>query len=397
MKISYILTEHIDPDGHTGASAHVRENIRNLRSMHHEVTLISPANGNTNGTFSQPDPKKWNLKSMVPARLKREALRYRDRKQQRELVEKSMDRLMSSDIIYERDAFRSFAIYNLREKIRKPWIIECNGFFWGDLIADFHKPVLQQRYKRLHLKKWMAADHLIAVSSRFKQKMVSDGIPADKISVIHNGVDLHAHERVDQQQVNRIRTSLDLDKHIVVGFVGSILPWHRLDLFLTAISKLKGHYPVKGLVVGGGIWQAYRKQANDLGLDKVVSFTGPVDPGKVPSMIAAMDICCLPGSTDYNSPVKLFDYGAAHKPVIAADFQAVSEIISDHETGLLFEKGNLAGFTNKLQILLGDDRLRRVLGDNLHALVANNHSWEKVTERTNTIINRIIDERKQLR
>ncbi|MEX0686531.1 MAG: glycosyltransferase family 4 protein [Balneolales bacterium] len=398
MKINYLLTENINPNGSSGASAHIRENIKNLRVLGHTVILIHPDNDDCNSKYETSKGRfgKKLIHAVTTTPIRRVVANYRTRKQEYHLIHNNILKFSDCDVIYERDAFQAFEIYNQQKKLKKPWIIECNGYYWGALAADFHQPSFPKAYKRKHLQKWMSADHLIVVSSRFKEKMIHDGIQADKISVIHNGVDLKAYKNVDMLSVKKIRHTLGFDNEIVIGFIGSILPWHRVDMFLEAIRKLKNDFPIKGLIVGGGIWKMYQEKAKEMGLEKDVVFTGMVDPMKVPKMVSAMDICTLPGSTDYNSPVKLFDYGAAKKPVVAANFQAVSEILDDRKSGLLFSQGNLESYVNTLRELLNDKGLQNRLGNNLHANVSKYHSWEYVASQTNQIIEKVVHKNVQL-
>lgn len=391
MKLTYVVAEPINPNNETGAAAHIRENIKNLKELGYEVNFCNSANHEKNISTDhlKPGLSKKIYHSLAPDYVKKLTGNYKAKRQHSFLLGKHLKELRECDIIYERDAFHHFDILKYQKKMKKPWIIECNSFFWGEMTADFHKPVFREAYKKKHLKKWEMADHLITVSSWFKERMINDGIQPDKISVIHNGVDLSAHENINSAATSKLKTSLGLKDKMVIGFLGSILPWHRLDIFLKALKYLKMNYPVKGLVIGGGIWKKYQDQANQMGLADDVVFTGPVKPERVPEMVAVMDICTVPGSTDYNCPVKIFDYGAARKPVLAANFQGVKELLSNNETGLLFEKGNAEDYLFKLKVLIGSEVLQKKLGGSLFKKVKENHTWRHVAVNTDRVIKRV--------
>jgi glycosyltransferase involved in cell wall biosynthesis len=252
--------------------------------------------------------------------------------------------------------------------------------------------VSPERYRRRHVEKWKATDQLIVVSESFKTNVVREGVAPEKISVIHNGVNLEPYQAVSASQAQSFRKEWGLNGSIVVGFLGHMLPWHRIDLFVDAIGALRNSgYNVQGLVVGGGRWKEYRGYAEQEGVADQIIFSGPVPPEDVPEAVAAMDICTAPGIFEPGSPVKLFDYGAAGKPIVAANAPSVAELITDEEHGLLFEEGSLESFVSALTRLLDDGQLRDQLGAAARKKVEEEHTWEKVGQRTECVLSRVLD------
>jgi glycosyltransferase involved in cell wall biosynthesis len=162
-----------------------------------------------------------------------------------------------------------------------------------------------------------------------------------------------------------------------------------VDLLLAAIREISNtvasDIEIRGLIVGGGDWKKYQRQAQEMGLDNIITFTGPVESGNVPLMVASMDICTIPGSNNYGSPVKLFDYGAARRAVVAVNRPAVTEIIVDGKNGLLFQRDSLDEFVEKLMLLINDPQLRAQFGQSLFENVSEEHTWQEVARRTNEI------------
>jgi len=295
------------------------------------------------------------------------------------------------DLIYERDSFCSFYAQHWRETYGLPWIIECNGIYWDEWAKDGHQPALRSLYKREHINKWKQADRLIVVSEFFKRILILEGIEAKKINVLHNGVDMERYRSVTTGSVKQLRESLGMEKKLIVGFVGHIHSWHRIDMLLESILSLsKKRDDVVGLVVGGGDWIDYKNRADGMGLGEKVVFTGPMAPDSIPLFVMAMDLVTIPGSNEYGSPVKLFEYGAAKKPVIAAEHQAIQEVLTHGSTGWLIPRHSASKLAEAIEYLADRPDLCRSLAENFHTLIQHEHSWEHIANATLEIIKDVV-------
>jgi glycosyltransferase involved in cell wall biosynthesis len=114
-----------------------------------------------------------------------------------------------------------------------------------------------------------------------------------------------------------------------------------------------------------------------LGLSGKVILTGGIGHGEVPDYIAAMDICIVPHSNEYRSPIKLFEYMGQARAVLAPRTEPVEMVIRDGETGLLFAPENAAQLEEKLDRLLADESLRQRLGQRARDAVLENHTWDR--------------------
>ena len=392
MRIAYILADNIRPKGTSGAAAHVRHVMGELTSRGHQVCLVARTSEvavETSDTDTQRSAVKRLVFDFMPESVKALVRDQRRRIRNRRLVSKNDELIRSCDLMYERDAYQSFGTQALAAECDMPWVLECNGFFWDEQ-SPFSNPVWPERYRRRHVQKWKAADHLIVVSQSFKEHVVREGVDPQKITVIHNGVDLEPHHDVSSAQVAAFRKEWGIGNEVTVGFLGHMLPWHRIDLLIDAIGQLRAsQYNVRGLCVGGGRWKQYEQYARQKGLQDEIVFTGPVPPSRVPVAVAAMDVCTAPGIYEPGSPVKLFDYGAAGRPVVATNAPSVTEIITDTKTGLLFEDGSLEGYIAALKRLLDSENLRAQLGKRLKQKVEREHTWARVGDRTEALLQKV--------
>jgi glycosyltransferase involved in cell wall biosynthesis len=147
-----------------------------------------------------------------------------------------------------------------------------------------------------------------------------------------------------------------------LGFVGWFKPWHRLD---TVIELLAARPAWRGrihlLLVGDGPeTAALRALVHARGLESSVTFTGPVGRDLIYDHIDAFDVALQPHVTEYASPMKIFEYLALGKCVVAPDLENIREILTHGEDALLFRAGDPADMGRAIEILANDpERVQR--------------------------------------
>ncbi len=108
-----------------------------------------------------------------------------------------------------------------------------------------------------------------------------------------------------------------------------------------------------------------------------VVFSGAVPREEVPDHVAAMDVAVQPDVTDYASPIKLFEYLAMGKAVVAPDKPNIREVVADGQEALLVPPGSAAAMAEALARLHRDAALRRTLGARAARLVSERaYHWE---------------------
>jgi glycosyltransferase involved in cell wall biosynthesis len=162
-----------------------------------------------------------------------------------------------------------------------------------------------------------------------------------------------------------------------------------IDSFAEFVSN---HKKSKLLIIGGQKRSISRleKQYHEQGLDGRVVFTGAVPHEKIPSLLHKTDILVapyprLPGF--YFSALKIFEYMAAGKAIIASDIGQITSILKNQETALLVPPGDGKELSNALARLKGDSELRSKLGQNALSEVRRKHTWDHRIE----IISRILE------
>ena len=188
------------------------------------------------------------------------------------------------------------------------------------------------------------------------------GVRSEKVYIIYPVADddffRPARRRAD------IRGRFGIDGKVVVGFLGSMSPYMRVDLLLRAAMEV-GRVPnnIHFLIVGDGETMSdLTLFAKDNRLERLVTFTGRVPYEEVPEYCGAMDICVVPHATWYGSPTKLFEYAATGKPIIAPRMQSMQDLIRHGENGILTEVDDVGDLTKNILNLASNPLLRHTLG-----------------------------------
>jgi len=193
--------------------------------------------------------------------------------------------------------------------------------------------------------------------------------------VLPNAIDHKAFEKPADGAEIRKRHNFETD--IVIGFVGWFTEWHRVDLLVEVFARLCTEHPhLKLMLVGEGVLQeTLARSAEKLGVANRLIFTGTVKHAEIPSHIAAMDICVVPHSNEYRSPIKLFEYMGQGCTVVAPRTEPIEMVVADGLDGLLFEPLSPDGLYNRLERLICNPELRGQLGKNARRKVLETHTW----------------------
>jgi glycosyltransferase involved in cell wall biosynthesis len=181
--------------------------------------------------------------------------------------------------------------------------------------------------------------------------LLRDGVAPERAVVVPNGVVL---ERFGDG------AGRAADGEVVLGFVGFVRAWHGLDGVIRAIAAQPG---VRLVVVGDGpVRGELEALAESLGIGGRLRFMGVVPHGEVPGAVAGFDIALQPKVTPYASPLKIFDYMAAGRAIVAPDQPNIREILVHEETALLFDPEREDAMWAAVSRLIGDGALRARLG-----------------------------------
>jgi glycosyltransferase involved in cell wall biosynthesis len=203
-----------------------------------------------------------------------------------------------------------------------------------------------------------------------------------KIEVIPNAVDVAWFGLQDNRESMRRQLKI-ASEVVVIGFVGSIFSYHGVDRMIEAAQKLasKGDGAFQFLVVGDGeILRNLKQLAIDLKVSEHIIFTGNVPHAEVYKYIQAMDVCVMPRSNWYGSPVKIFEYGALEKCIVGPLVVPVLDVMQHGVDGLLIEdqEGKLI---EALEYLLTHPGERNRMAQQFRSKVENQYTWHHVAQK----------------
>ena len=211
------------------------------------------------------------------------------------------------------------------------------------------------------------ASAVTTICEGLRREMIEQrGIPAEKITVIPNAVDIEAF-KVREGADPALRAALGLVGKRVVGFIGSFYAYEGLELLIRSMPAVLAHDPdVRLLLVGGGPQEsALKALVRELALDNCVQFTGRVPHAEVQRYYDLVDLLAYPRLkmrlTDLVTPLKPLEAMAQEKLVIASDVGGHRELIRDGENGFLFEQGSAESLARKvIEVFSSQEQWQRI-------------------------------------
>jgi glycosyltransferase involved in cell wall biosynthesis len=281
------------------------------------------------------------------------------------------------DIIYMRTHINLLPL-PIARALRARLLVEVNA----DSL-QFLEQERAPRWKR-HLFEWVerinlrGAHLVVALTPGLRQMVVERyGVPAERVCVIPSGTDL---DHFAPDDAGRCRRQLGLDPaRPTVGFVGLFYRHQGVGTLLEALARLRRSHPdVAGLIVGDGIMRrTWEAQAERLGLDGAVRFTGQVPYARVPVYLNAMDVLAAPftGDRGETSPFKVLDLMACARPVVASDLPSVRTLADDSGALTLVPPDDAGALAQALGDLLDRPERRAELGRRGREHVHRHHGW----------------------
>jgi glycosyltransferase involved in cell wall biosynthesis len=360
-----------------GQAVHIDELIAALRSLGHEVRVVSPRGDDAKRMGSKLGWAHW-LKAALPKAV------Y-------ELLELSYSvvalarlahavREFRPDVIYERYNLFLMAGLMARRCFGLPLLLEVNA----PLVFErtrFGGLALTRIARWSERTVWRGADRVLPVTRVLAQHILAAGVNDDRVTVIHNGVN-EAHFAGSQDRAGA-KAQFGLSGRLVLGFVGFIREWHGVDRVIRWMGAASAPANVHLLVVGDGPARtALERLAQQHGLADRVTFTGVVARARMPQYIAAFDVALQPAVVPYASPLKVFEYLALGKPIVAPRQPNIEEILDDGANALLFSPDDPGGLAAALERIVNDANLRTALGANALATIrARGLTWTDNAKR----------------
>lgn len=259
------------------------------------------------------------------------------------------------------------------------------GFFFKNYVLEIHS--LPKKTRKIHLRIWKKARALVVLTPFIKQTLVDLGISEEKILVSPDGVDLKMFD-IDLSKTDaRDKLNLSQDKNLI-GYVGMLRTLGMEKGIDTAISALKelSSKNTQLVLVGGSKDDInfYKQMAKVANIEDKVIFVGRVSHLEVPFYLKAFDVLVAPFPENqhysyYMSPMKIFEYMASKRPIIATKLPSLESILGNGR-GILITPGNSIELAKAVDEVLKSDG--EVYAQRAFNAVSE-YTWEK---RANNIL-----------
>ncbi len=303
-----------------------------------------------------------------------------------------------ADLIFTRDLGVASLLLRAPAAVRPPVVYESHGYApdvaaaLPALVATARTPSAGKlrRLGRREAHVWRAADGYVTITAALAADLEARHGRRERVAVVRDGVRLGTPDpacgpKRSEFQEQR-RGVEDSGQAPVVAYAGHLYAWKGVDVLLEALALVPAAH---GLIVGGHAAEPdlgrSRALAERLGIGARVTFTGMVVPARVPELLRSATILALPNpasaiSNRFTSPLKLFEYMAAGRAIVASDLPAVREILQDDVDALLVAPGDAAALGAAIARLIADpDLAARLAG--AAAERAPQYTWSRRAER----------------
>jgi len=280
----------------------------------------------------------------------------------------------------------------LSKILNVPIIFEINSIRSEEIILEGYSEFISKMIgidMQLNCK---LSNKIITVTQEIKDYLIKEYyIREEKILVITNGVNTNLFYPKNKEK-SKLELNLDKTKKYVC-FVGSLAPWQGLEYLIEAAPMIIKEQPeTMFLIVGDGLLKKdLEKLVFEKKLQKYYIFTGSKPHEEVPEYINASDICVCykkPLTSGF-SPLKMYEYMACGKPVIASEAKGF-EFVKEKKVGLLVEAENAEKLSFAIVELLNNEKLSKDMGEN-GLKISKQNSWNSAAIKINEICIRVMN------
>jgi glycosyltransferase involved in cell wall biosynthesis len=275
-------------------------------------------------------------------------------------------------VLYERHANFMFMGVLLGKWLKRPVVLEVNE------LAGFTRArglIMERLARTIDAGMFSRASYILCVSRVLADEARRRSARSERVHVLPNAIDPNRFRCPGSEQ--SLRSRLGLEGSIVIGHIGLFHRWDRLDVLIEAAKSIRDRHPeIKVLLVGDGPeMENLKRTAFRLGMESAVIFSGPVPRDDVPAYIDAMDICVLPDSNAFGSPIALFEFMAMGKPCVVPDLGPMRDVLDDNLTGIMFPHADYNALKKALLRFVENSALRIEVGSRARDTVFERHTW----------------------
>ncbi|HEY0028713.1 MAG TPA: TIGR04063 family PEP-CTERM/XrtA system glycosyltransferase [Allosphingosinicella sp.] len=381
MRILHVL-DHSLPL-HSGYTFRTRAIVTAQKARGLEVACLTGARHDRGG----PDPEHIEgidfFRTPAPAKAPSPLREWREIRALSKRLDALVETWKPDQLHVHSPVLNALAALPVARKRGLPLIYEIRAFWEDAAVGNGTGTEDSVRYKLIRRAETYAArraDAVAVICEGLRRDLVSRGIPAAKIIVSPNGVDMSLFGNPVPADLNLARR-LGLRGADVVGFIGSFYDYEGLDDLISAMPILLAKRPKAHLLlVGGGpMEEALKAQAEASSARERIHFIGRVPHHEVERYYGLIDVLAYPRKamrlTELVTPLKPLEAMAQRKLVAASNVGGHRELIEDGVTGTLFPAGDPSALAGALDTLFGNRGQWEERRDTAHAFVERDRNW----------------------
>lgn len=405
LKIGYLWqNEQADMEKITAGVQHIRAVIEKFKERGHQVRLVTMPQGRHQWS---DDLMEWQAADLGSAathsfhRFEKTMRRIQGRLQlpyvnyfdSYRFAQAACSALNGYDVLYERYWLLNYGGLLASRRLGIPLVLEMNG----DLFAEYHdlgftlSKVQWAAIRMINQHLVHQAAHIITVSEPLRLRVIERWrLDPTKVTAVENGAHVELFDNSTDSP--HLRSQFSVNGEPVIIFVGSFRSWHGIDLLIDAFKNVADQdATAKLMLVGDGPLRAeIEAKVGALQLCNRVIFTGKVPHQDVVSLLGIAQIAVMshPPSlaATSGSPLKLFEYMAAGKAIVAPSLPNITRVLAHRTTGYLVPPADPDALTKGLLELLNDRELQTNLGCCARKQALAHHSWHQTAARLEAIL-----------
>jgi len=361
-----------------GASTHILHNIRGLVNSQFDVHLLTPSDG----LLPPEDTIEGARLTRISQDLSQNFLARATHFGKAVLTHLTLN--PNYDVVHYRNIWDGLFVVQNKKRFGYKTLFEVNGL--PSIELKYHYPgidvnlltkIKEQEMATLHL-----SDAITCPSNVTRDYIASLGPSRKLVTVIPNGVspsDFSASPLPNRD-----------DRVPVLLYIGTLADWQGLEVVIRALPKILDQQAIRLQVVGRGRSRQRKllaKQIHKLGIEEHVTIQPAVPHHEVPALIAESDICIAPlGLNDRNvtqgaCPIKVLEYMASSRPLIASNMPIVRELVREDVDALLFSPNDPEDLARQVLALLNDFELSKRLSDSATERVLSKFTWHEAQKK----------------
>ena len=276
-----------------------------------------------------------------------------------------------------------------------PFVYEMRGMWEESAVAGGRwraGGLAHRRFRRMETKVLRNADAVICISETLRKEAISRGVPAERLSIVPNAVNLEESE--SSELFPQVKAKLGDSP--VVGYIGSLRELEGVDLTAEAVALLRDQgMDAKLFVLSSETGQSeLLAHCEGIGIGEHAHIEGPVPHAQVAQFYDLIDVFVVsrPDTrvTRLVTPLKPFEAMRSGRALVMSDLPALAEIIEDGKTGRLYPVGDAEALSTAIRELLEDESQRHAMGTAAAEWVASERTWSKVVEGTTEVYQRLL-------